>query len=737
MPIDPKQLILDDSGMMDVPKTIVALINHRHQSASMHGSPQNLIVTAAEFIIDSADHPFTFGLTLEKISTESSSSTEKDLNAFLKIFEISALANSIQHPNPHRIEIAIFKPETILKIFRSIEYEDLIANQAFHLAHQIDLLQTLITQTLSKVITQSQVSIYPPKMIFFDFLGNLQAIIVSSESKNYHLNHSDEIFAFIEKLGRNRVPHYFIHLVKLQSSINMLRFYQHAHLESEHGIPNIFLESKFETMDIKDDEKKIHFTLSRRTDSAAPLTAAERYLFMKILDKKLNCDLSFNWTINQNSDYELILSANFSVFKGHQLRQMVHVFNKYRLIPHEHLEFNSFSMLLGRPKKTVYAPREDILNLLSCPVTLEPLVQPTITPDGNTYSAEALKNILTQNQPKEPLTNSVLIKEQLRENLIIKRIICHFNQKNLYEDPTLSYPKLLINRNTGDFFINPMINEKGITVEDHSESRRYLNRSLMALTAYYQSALHPRKTPIIRKNCQNTVAINIALLHQGNGALTEIEAMNEAELKIPYVEYDVLADSLIVLFSSTEYARKIELGLKMLQTPNEPDLHFENIILSFKPKTKTMIDSTGKSYDRIFYAQLILPGKEQIKYLLEDLCALPSEYFASLIQASHQMGIAELDAIILNKEKESRIERKYQLRHSKPSSSITILHSSSLFNASYQENNSFAFNHHVSSASSSSSNFFRREESQNPTKRQRTSQNENTEQTRSSTPPPP
>ena len=215
------------------------------------------------------------------------------------------------------------------------------------------------------------------------------------------------------------------------------------------------------------------------------------------------------------------------------------------------------------------------------------------------------------------------------------------------QDPDVFPPCLLIDPTTDEFYYNPIVLADGSTSSNDDPSAPYRNRCVSDLIAYFQTpGLVPRKEPIERSGIRATIGANLGTICSGNGALSEEAANDETEIALPYVDYDRLTDTLRIYFSSPEYARHLELGLKRWKAEEGVCLFdARNISRTVVQNKKVIRDSTGTERELIFNAVLSIFEESNIKHLLETVCKLSPTYLKKLKKLCNSTDIDVLNGI--------------------------------------------------------------------------------------------
>ncbi len=136
--------------------------------------------------------------------------------------------------------------------------------------------------------------------------------------------------------------------------------------------------------------------------------------------------------------------------------------------------------------------KQEILDLLECPVTFETLVSPLITPDGQTFSKSTIEELKRKSlekgtELKNPISQNPMHESQLRPNKLAEEIVkaCNtpFFLANAYpgdwkNDPIL---KLFLNTTTGNLIENPVVLPNGETDEASPANVGYPNRVVITI----------------------------------------------------------------------------------------------------------------------------------------------------------------------------------------------------------------------------------------------------------------
>ena len=72
---------------------------------------------------------------------------------------------------------------------------------------------------------------------------------------------------------------------------------------------------------------------------------------------------------------------------------------------------------------------DKITNFLDCPISLERMTDPVITPDGNTFENANIRDWINNHNNTDPLSQNTLDEQKLIKNIALKNIICIVNEK--------------------------------------------------------------------------------------------------------------------------------------------------------------------------------------------------------------------------------------------------------------------------------------------------------------------
>jgi hypothetical protein len=129
----------------------------------------------------------------------------------------------------------------------------------------------------------------------------------------------------------------------------------------------------------------------------------------------------------------------------------------------------------------------DLIDVASCPILLDRLSEPVITPSGNTYTSGAIYQSL-ERRKEDPLTREPCLARELRKNNIIIDIFSIINalEKAVGEDERKAHEESLLRRlrpnpERNSYFTNPVVDKKGNTIESKESDPAYKNRLLLEI----------------------------------------------------------------------------------------------------------------------------------------------------------------------------------------------------------------------------------------------------------------
>lgn len=632
MLIELNHIACDSSGKLHVKKTLCNIINEKLNM------PQ-LSATRIDFL---GQHE-TLGNLAFRIQIKHQGNLSL-LNHFYTAFNLTENdIISLHSEDNQSIQLLFKNPEQIIIFFKDLGYETLLNNEQFCLAHQIDLLQTLISETINELIIKSNVSIHLPELIEFDPSGHLSAIVIASSSSRYKLENIEEINSFFTNYCKFQLPDSFIKLIRSQTAINAWRQVQYLKSVNNDGLPLYCSQNKIKDAQINITKKQLSASLERRDDYSEPLNNQERQMFLEYLISSLGNRFEIKWRLIEQ-DYRLIIASAMPTleFNTQDIALLKTVLQNTKLLTEEQIIQIEFSKLLGARAPLAYSIPEQVEEILSCHITYDiPNGTPSITPHGGNYDATAIHQEI-ELRHRDPQTKEPLEVEQLRQNKLLERLIEFYKSPiNATLDLNITAPALLKDPETNEFYCNPVVTLSGETIEESillTDSDDYPNRALTRLIQYYNSTLTKRSSPIIRSQVRATIAANLGLLCPGDGALTEADAQNESEYCLPHVEYNALTSSLNIFFTSTDYARRLEIELLRWQgshysiLANSSNLAFtaDNTEKVDGIFSKNTLKSDGTTVQRQFKSRLSIQTEALILVLFESFCSLKPEYFERL-----------------------------------------------------------------------------------------------------------
>lgn len=128
--------------------------------------------------------------------------------------------------------------------------------------------------------------------------------------------------------------------------------------------------------------------------------------------------------------------------------------------------------------------KEQFEECLKCPIALSIFKNPVIAPDGQTFDKYEILKALEKNG-ENPLTRKKLFKEQLIDNILVKKI-CTILAENNYELSKNNFNKIkshLINPENKKFYSNPVVINEGDKIGETKEGigliTEYSNKAIL------------------------------------------------------------------------------------------------------------------------------------------------------------------------------------------------------------------------------------------------------------------
>lgn len=552
---------------------------------------------------------------------------------------------SLEPPQQSLVSEILIVREDILRLFESINHDEHLKNLNICASYRVNILHLLITETIKQLIVESQISPYPPEEIEFDHVGNLSAVVVSPNQRQFQLKNTDEVANFlIKKVIQADLPLHFIYLLRLQVYNSVKKFTDYQTSPSATQMFPIFAENCFSIMTLIEGKKQLSATLVRRNLAIQdPISLAERRIFMQMLAQELSPFFILEWKNIYEKYYLIITAADQSQLTEPHISHLKEILNKYALLTQAKIQSIPFEQLLGSPTAPSYPIAKSLEDILRCSITYDLPESPMITPKGYTYDGNAIQSYLS-NANTDPLTNTRLTSSQLRPNQNISEIIQYY-LSNPDLDHSIFPPPQLINPKTGYFFQQPGVDENGHTREDPYQEF-YPNHVLIKLIQHYQSSLSPIVFPIKRSGIKETIGANVAILCPGTGALTMEAAADELETSLPYPELDSIAtDTLHMYFLSPEYARRLELGLKdhLKKIGLDPNtIHHEDFDVQKEIRT-----ASGQVVNHHFRARISIEGESTISIFFK-LCGLKDKHLSMLKHVTKEPILNALNLVLEN-----------------------------------------------------------------------------------------
>lgn len=659
-----KHLSVDRStGNIDIEKTLITILNDHLQTYGEKRSP----ATQFKFCNHKKNYFLALSITFNPLLLE------QPLDAFFSQWfgALGVRSEDIQS-NSTSDEVTCYFSDAqwIWRLFDDMGYETLLNDVAHvEVAYRVDLLQTLMVHTIRQLIIDAKVTNLPPEQIEFDAWGQLSAEVVSPSKMHYHLKNTMEVIGFLKQYGRLEIPLLWTQLLHQQCLINTRRAEHYLTSLNEAGMPTIMAKYQFQRAHICTQKKQVILILERRDKKSIAVTSQERRIFQAVLQKQLGTAYHLFWRAGLHQD-DLILSCQ----PEHEWQQplfdpLISVLTQTQLLPLTALHAIEWQGLLGPIQREVVLP-ETIDAILECKIMrLLPGVgeRLLITPAGYTYSASAITQWINARH-QEPFTKDPLEISDLRPNHAAEQLVVHYQKKapqHVEQDPWLYPPSVLMNPDTNQLYVNPAVTSDGTTVEEVSrvksqageapETKRtriqeplYPNRCVQDLCEYYRTDLTPLEQPVQRASIRATLGANIGLLCSGPGQLSKDRAKDEGEHHIPYVDYQSLTQTLIIDFTSEDYARRFELGLKRWTDSESAQSGWTAGHLSYcKMQTQRVIRlSQMQSVTLTYHARVHITGETAIRALIEKICCLSSNYFNALQALTDTHGLDALNHIL-------------------------------------------------------------------------------------------
>lgn len=582
-------------------------------------------------------------------------------NQFYALFDIEpSQIKNIRHSKTQTSELNFLNSNQILNFFEAMAQNKLLPSPLF----LVYLLQDLMLDTIYKVLSKSNISTPPPKSIQFNELGEICAVVNTPENNELKINNTNEMEAFLKQHCSLKLSSQFFNLLRGQQKVALILNAHHdIHnfiTTDRHGLALIFAKNHFTSAQLCNTKKTMSISLERRNEQDAPLNPSEKRFFQHCLLLELGASFSVSW----HTSSKLIIACNpkrANEFTTVDIEKLKQVLLTCALLTPTEIDSLPFETLLGAPEESIPTIPLSIEEILECKILLQLPEVPVITPTGNSYDQQALEKhfqrqianyqddndddnyILTEPLSRAPITNA-----QLRPNLLVKRLIEHYNaviNESTANSADVQAPKLLLDPETHQFYEDPVVLINGETVsrQNTQEKSPYPNRCVAELINHYKTTLVANHSAVIRSDTNATIAANLGLLCPGIGALSEDAARDEAELFLPDVQYDPLISTLTIHFSTQEYARRFELGLKGWQRNNTSRrLNSEDVVKELIQTKKMITDSNGLPREQVFRSSVSVHGDVAIKTLLEQICNLSPTYFNELQALT---GTHKLDAI--------------------------------------------------------------------------------------------
>ena len=629
------QIIFDDEENIDILSTLSYLMNDFISTKLEHSLLE---------IREVGFYKPTLAFRIQLICKHPDLSITDFLESFYTLFKINRMHVEWERQlRPMSATIKITDPLVIINLFQVLGYESLLNNHSHCLASQVDLLQILMTKTMDSMVN-TQSATYLFENIEFDFLGNLTAIVLDPNGNRYQIKSTDELLGSFKKYcGLELSPH-FVELIRRQVIVNAVRYAKYLGSSYIDNTPLIFAENQLVDVKICENKKQFSADLKRRAAHIEPLNSYERRFFQKRLAIDLGDTFLVDWCL-YNSRHHLLISCPPSrgEWTSDDVTRLAAVLDEHHLLTQVEIDRLSLDKLVGTPQPAYCSIPEEIETILSCKILFTlPDGMPRITPTGNSYDLMAITQHLEFHKT-DPISRNRLNHSQLRENHLAYHLIQYYTRltslpRAYVFDPDVYPPDLLINPLTGAFYDDPIVNALGETVNgpiDLVYPKAYSNRCIAELTDYYHTVLNSRDTPLRRQGLRATVGANISVLCPGAGALSEQTAQNETTLSVPYVEYDVLTETLIIYFLSQDYARRFELGLKRWYGHDDGFKFVADQITRLNTQSRKRVRSIDGDYEAlIFHSVVMIKGADAINVLFKHLCAFSQGELTNLKKIS-------------------------------------------------------------------------------------------------------
>lgn len=660
MPIQSKHMQHNSFGEINIEKTLCIAIQD-HIKDNLHSDVFKIM--RVDFLSRLSATQLAFRIRIDHHCDQDQ--ITQNLMQFKSLMNIDEeFITTITNEETNITELHICDTNTIINFFNALEYESLLTNRRICLSHNVDVLQLLISRTLFWLIKKIKISTNEPELVEFNQIGHLTAIVISPDENRYQLNNTAEVCGFFKKYCKYELPSHFIALIRSQLKINASRFAHEFSTLNAQGIPLVFAQNQFKDVLVSPNLCKLSFELEQREHH-------EYQLFQALLHQQLGANFTFQWRQRENKSYLVLSNINGQPFTQMLFSRLRETLNRFQLLaPSQLLELHEST------HSTRFETRipESIERILDCKITYElPISAPVITPKGNSYDHQALLKSLQHRaidpcDPSYPLNPGLL-----RKNLLAERLINYYRTHPVH-DHSAQAPDLLKNPITKQFYINPIVDVSGETIEGtnnyYYNLQDYPNRCVVDLIRFYQTFLTPLDTPTIRTGIRATIGANLGRLCSGTGALSAESAQDESNVYLPYVDYR--AEKMMVYFASEEYARRFELGIKQwcLDSSSSPVFLPDEVSMHIAQHQKMVWDVTRTATKLTFHANVEICNPTKISMILEHLCKLPSMvYFEALKKLTGSEHIDILNDIIQTKELSSWSKRSrsmYEENHFPP-----------------------------------------------------------------------
>lgn len=214
------------------------------------------------------------------------------------------------------------------------------------------------------------------------------------------------------------------------------------------------------------------------------------------------------------------------------------------------------------PMVPVITPDEpELVSLLQDDISFETLVKPMITPESYTYSRQSIRDAIDYNG-QDPNTRSPLSKKVLRQNCAVASLIQELSANGVNHQ---QLPQSILDPETNEPFKEPMVDEKGLTVEKATALKKNPDASLIKnkliadVIKFYRPTLQPIEDHLEHVDMLKIVGAAAGMLTPGQDRLTLPEAQQGIGIPVVTVENFQLK----IQFRSVIYAKRLERALRL------------------------------------------------------------------------------------------------------------------------------------------------------------------------------